>query len=316
MKRLRNPIRAIREPFGTAGLIVAIVALVAALGGGAYAASAGSGGQALASGKSKAGKPGPRGKTGKQGPAGPVGPAGPKGETGPQGPAGSAGSVGPAGATGPEGPEGEPGQDGQNGTSVTSATVSNSGEEGRCVGTGGSKFTAGSNKTYACNGKEGSPWTAGGTLPAGQTETGTWLYHNGASTAYLPEIYATVSFSLPLAEALEPEDVHYIAENGLEITTYMGNTKYPPEGVTPTECLGSAENPTAEPGNLCIYSGYYSAYGGDEPPRPHVGSYAIHKPYEFYEQGAGTAGAQIIFEETSEGSATQYGTFAVTAPNP
>ena len=39
MKRLRHPIRAIREPFGTAGLIVACVALVLALTGAAFAAA-------------------------------------------------------------------------------------------------------------------------------------------------------------------------------------------------------------------------------------------------------------------------------------
>ena len=36
---IRHPIRAAREPFGKAGLIVAIVALVAAIGGTALAAS-------------------------------------------------------------------------------------------------------------------------------------------------------------------------------------------------------------------------------------------------------------------------------------
>jgi hypothetical protein len=38
-KKVIRPVRALREPLGTAGLIVAIVALAAALAGGAYAAS-------------------------------------------------------------------------------------------------------------------------------------------------------------------------------------------------------------------------------------------------------------------------------------
>ena len=71
MKRLRHPIRAIREPFGKAGLIVGIVALVFAMLGGAYAATNNGGGKATASAK---GKPGPAGKPGKTGPAGPAGP--------------------------------------------------------------------------------------------------------------------------------------------------------------------------------------------------------------------------------------------------
>ena len=40
MQRLRHPIRAIREPFGKAGLTVAILALVLAMVGGAYASGA------------------------------------------------------------------------------------------------------------------------------------------------------------------------------------------------------------------------------------------------------------------------------------
>ena len=39
MKSFRHPVRAIREPFGTAGLIIAVVALVAAVGGNAFAAA-------------------------------------------------------------------------------------------------------------------------------------------------------------------------------------------------------------------------------------------------------------------------------------
>lgn len=87
--------RRLKEPFGTAGLLVAIVALVFALAGGAYAA------KQVGATASKAGKPGPRGKTGKTGPAGPAGPTGPAGS---------------AGAAGPKGDPGEPGAPGKNGT--------------------------------------------------------------------------------------------------------------------------------------------------------------------------------------------------------
>ncbi|MGA8745172.1 MAG: hypothetical protein WB507_04840 [Solirubrobacterales bacterium] len=86
----------LREPFGTAGLIVAIVALVAALGGGAYATTHYLGATAS---KSKAGKPGPRGKPG------PAGPTGPQGLTGP---AGKEGLEGPQGKEGKQGKEGSP----------------------------------------------------------------------------------------------------------------------------------------------------------------------------------------------------------------
>lgn len=93
--------RKLREPFGTAGLVVAIVALVFALAGGAYAANN------LGAGASKA-KAGPRGKTGKTGPAGPAGATGPAGPAGAPGPKGAPGEAGEQGAPGAPGKEGEP----------------------------------------------------------------------------------------------------------------------------------------------------------------------------------------------------------------
>jgi hypothetical protein len=86
MKRLTYPIRAIREPFGAAGLVVAIVALVAALGGGAYAASGGLNGkqkkEVAKIAKRFAGKPGARGATGPAGAKGATGAPGAPGQTG------------------------------------------------------------------------------------------------------------------------------------------------------------------------------------------------------------------------------------------
>jgi Collagen triple helix repeat (20 copies) len=100
MSRLKHPARAIREPFGTAGLLVAIAALIFALAGGAYAAN----NLAAGASKAKVGKQGKQGKPGKPG------------ATGPQGPAGAAGPAGPAGPQGKEGPEGKQGPKGENGT--------------------------------------------------------------------------------------------------------------------------------------------------------------------------------------------------------
>jgi collagen triple helix repeat protein len=87
--------RKLKEPFGKAGLSVAILALVFALAGGAYAAN----NSATAS---KAGKPGPRGKTGK------TGPAGAPGAIGPAGVPGASGAPGKNGTNGKNGEEGSP----------------------------------------------------------------------------------------------------------------------------------------------------------------------------------------------------------------
>jgi hypothetical protein len=118
--------------------------------------------------------------------------AGKPGPAGPQGPAGAPGAKGDAGAKGDKGEKGEPGERG-------------------------------------LEGSEGSPWTAGGVLPAGETETGTWAY--GFSKQ--PIFFAPVSFPIPLTSAPTPE--------------ILG------EGATSANCPGSAEEPSAEPGFLCVY---------------------------------------------------------------
>jgi len=106
MRRLRHPIRSIREPFGTAGLILAIVALVAAIGGTAWAAAKLNPTQKKEVekiAKKFAGKPG---NPGAPGTAGPAGPQGPQGEKGPQGDKGQIGPTGPTGTTGAKGATG------------------------------------------------------------------------------------------------------------------------------------------------------------------------------------------------------------------
>jgi Collagen triple helix repeat (20 copies) len=115
MNRVRHPIRAIREPFGKAGLIVACVALVAALGGTAIAAGALTGQQkkeVVKIAKKYAGKPG---APGAQGPVGPQGPQGPAGANGANGTNGAAGPTGPTGKTGATGVTGITGPTGQTG---------------------------------------------------------------------------------------------------------------------------------------------------------------------------------------------------------
>jgi hypothetical protein len=94
----------LREPFGTAGLLVAIVALVFALAGGAYAASGGLTGKQKTEvtkiAKQYAGKPGPAGSQGANGGAGPQGSAGLKGDNGAPGANGANGANGTNGTSG------------------------------------------------------------------------------------------------------------------------------------------------------------------------------------------------------------------------
>jgi hypothetical protein len=263
----------LRTRFGIPG-VISVIALVFAMFGGAYAASNSSGGgKATASAKAKKGPRGPKGATGPAGPQGPAGPAGPKGDTG------AAGS------------NGAPGQ------SVTTAAIPVSNVE--CAAKeGGTKFTSASGTEKVCNGakgKEGSPWTAGGTLPSEKTETGSWAFgENAGSNVPIEFRFVPISFSIRLTAALDASHVHFINTAGEE------------EGAASTACLGTAAEPKATSGNLCVYT----AELGTEPEPVNE---AIHKAGEagfLTSTGASTAGA--VLEILAEAKGIGYGTWAVT----
>ena len=123
---------------------------------------------------------------------------------GPRGPRGLAGPVGPVGPAGPA-RAGDPGPAGP-------------------------------------RGPEGSPWPAGGTLPSGRAESGTWL-----AAAAGKEIEgspgekqggSSISFVIP---TVPPPTVHLIAK-GQEGKEHVA------------ECPGSINLPLAAKGNLCVYT--------------------------------------------------------------
>jgi hypothetical protein len=284
----------LHQHFGTAGLIVAIVALVAALGGGAYAATGSSdnGGKATASAKAK------------QGPRGPKGPAGPAGPAGPQGPAGAAGPQGPAGA---KGDAGAPGSNGTNGTAGTNGvspvgTEFATTKEGHCT-EGGVEFK-GTNTAYACNGKkgkdgkEGSPWTAGGTLPAGKTETGVW--GTGPLTPAGPKSFQ-ISFPIPLIQAPAVVIVKANEESKTGCPGRGGGTFT--EGYKPT-------TPMAAPGKLCVYIMATEEGAGT---LQNAWTYEFEGFGEFAPvPGASTTGT--ILTGACSGICSLAGSWAVTAP--
>jgi hypothetical protein len=258
----------IHHKLGTAGFIISIVALVAALGGGAYAASGGLSGKQKKEvekiAKKFAGKPGKNGTNGTNGANGPTGPAGAKGD------AGAAGTNGTSGTNGTDG------------VSVTSKSVSVGASA--CEGRGGSEFKSSSPApTFACNAE------TSGELSPGATETGVW------SVGQLPEVepagtpafaYVPISFPSPLPEGEAPLTVELIEE-----------------GATGTGCKGTAEEPTAEEGFLCVYmtptSGELTLLA------------ALDPNVETPAAGAGRNGT--ILELTYEGFARGYGTWAAHA---
>jgi collagen triple helix repeat protein len=100
MSRLKHPIRSLKEPFGKAGLTVAVLALVLAMVGGAYAAGGLTNSQekqVTKIAKKYAGKPGAAGAQGTPGAPGAPGKEGPQGK---QGEAGKDGTNGTDGTTG------------------------------------------------------------------------------------------------------------------------------------------------------------------------------------------------------------------------
>lgn len=217
----------LREPFGKAGLTVAVIALVFAMLGGAYAATNDSG-KATASAKAK---------------KGPRGPKGPKGDTGPAGPAGPAGSAGAKGDKGDTGAKGDTGNVGAPGQSVTGTPIASGGACG--AGVTGVKYTLSATSTNVCNGKNGETGFTE-TLPSGKTETGFWVDYDYHSTQFT-EAHAVVSFPIPLA-APSTKVVKLTKEQT------EGSTTTPVEG-----CEYEVESLTAvpvskTPGTLCVFT--------------------------------------------------------------
>jgi hypothetical protein len=157
---------------------------------------------------------------------------GKNGAPGARGLAGPAGPQGPAGANGKDGAPGAPGTNGKDGTSVTSKSFTTA--KGTCK-SGGSEFTAGSSTTYACNGENGQTGFTE-SLPSGKTEIGEWGITHGAAGA---EFAGTaISFVIPLATTLDETHIHFIK----------------PKEAPPSGCGGTAANPQASSGNLCVFA--------------------------------------------------------------
>lgn len=179
-----------------------------------------------------------------------------------------AGKPGANGAPGPAGPQGAKGDAGAKGD----------------TGPQGAK------------GDAGDPWTSGGTLPPGATETGAWALGQSADVG---ANFLSLSFPIPLAAALDKNHVHYINSDGKEVAE-SGE-------VTSTVCLGSAADPTAAAGHLCVYAEVLL--------NTQSKNSNITAPSGLLSgtSGADTAGTVLVIE-ASETFAIATGTFAVTAP--
>ncbi len=228
MHRLRHPIRSITEPYGKAGLTVAILALVLATTGAAFAAVGLNSKQkkeVTKIAKKYAGKPG---------------------ATGPAGPAGTNGT------NGTNGTPGAPGSPGANGKTVLHGTTAPS------AGTGTEGDFYINTTTQEIYGPKTASWGSGTslkgttgfteTLPEGKTLMGNWSLIASVQGAEA-HVGTGVSFGIPLETAPTP---HYLRTSGLEpILTGGVETE-----VVQPACPGNFAEPEAEPGNLCVYGAH------------------------------------------------------------
>jgi hypothetical protein len=116
---------------------------------------------------------------------------------------------------------------------------------------------AGSQGKEGLQGKQGEPGKTGEngkngttgfteTLPSGKTLKGDWSLTQLASSETF--VSTGVSFGIPLAEAPVPR---LVTAKGKELAVNQPGTST--QEVTPVNCLGSAAEPKANPGNLCVY---------------------------------------------------------------
>jgi len=234
-----------------------------------------------------------------------------KGKAGPAGATGSAGVAGNAGAPGLQGPVGIKGETGPEGKE---------GKEGKA-------------------GKNGTNGTTGftETLPEGKTETGTWSY--GTARGVGTEEYAgyvayvPISFNIPLEEALERTQVHFVGsggtpsclepeEPGREECEKIDEEIKEVQAENEAACPGSAEAPAAEPGNLCVYltneqggvlqGRIYNSAARSFPLNGGSAATGATLRVDAEVPGQLKSGGDGALEESENLSA--YGTWAVTAP--
>lgn len=208
---------------------------------------------------------------------------------GPQGPAGTAGPQGAPGPAGPAGANGKDGANGTNGANGNSVVVAAESAGVNCsVGGVSVKVENTAGTKYVCNGT-----FEGGTLPAGATLTGAWSLSLETNEEPPP---VPLHFNIPLATPLPAAKTEYVT--------------------APTaNCPGSAANPTAEEGYLCVYETSHTEFAGtyttpeirDPSGKQELFPGVFAPPF-----GAGRTGALLI-NSSADFVGIAYGTWAVTA---
>jgi hypothetical protein len=189
------------------------------------------------------------------------------GKNGAAGPAGPAGPGGPTGATGPGGSQGGAGAKGETGPQGSPGVPGDKGEKGAT----------------------GSPWTPDSQLPTGATETGTWFAAATSGTEEFTSISFPIQISQTLSEAMTPVYVTLAQSEGEE---------------DPSGCSGTAADPEAQSGVLCVFEGPINSTTGS------ATSQTFAQPGKAG-LGVGPTGALILFQSKNAESHFS-GTWAVT----
>lgn len=163
----------------------------------------------------------------------------------------------------------------------------------RSVANPGPAGAAGAAGANGAAGPEGAPWTTGGTLPSGRTETGTWASY------FNKEGIAAITFAIPLAAPLGDAQVQKV-DLGDPVPAQCDNGSGPP---------ASGANPEADPGFLCVFATYAEKEAKILP-----GGVVDPSTLEGSATGAGKSGAMVLLKSVSAETALLLGTFAVTAP--
>lgn len=134
---------------------------------------------------------------------------------------------------------------------------------------------------------DAGPFATG--LPSAQSLTGVYAVGSYADAANR-NFYGNISFGFPLESAPTVE----VLEKGEAATD---------------NCPGSASDPSAAPGYLCVYEGYESNRKDDS---LQVRDFA--SPYIFGSNAATKDGAAVIVRSEASGNTVSRGSWAVTAP--
>ena len=174
------------------------------------------------------------------------------------------GAQGPAGPKGDTGPQGPAGPQGPEGPAGPAGPAGPEGPAGP-------------------KGDPGDDFTTATTLASGETETGIYSAMGGGQHSWLSD---AINFRIPLSTDLPASSVHFVASGGSN-----------------SNCPGSAANPKAAVGHLCVYE---SSWANREFGEIFQGVYGGG--------GVNSRGFVIYFGVPNAGGSWSYGSWAVTAP--